>query len=252
MRRHIITTLFRKLFCALCLLLLAGGVAALPDRFTAEFAVTSDGSPIGRTVWTLEPTGPGRYRFRSLTRATGLLSLLFSGKRVEESLWTYHDGRVRPLEYRYVRTGRKSRIVEVDFDWAQNQAINRHGEDSWHLDIPTGTLDKLIYLLTLMQDLAADAAELNYVIADGGRLKEYRIQRQGRERLETPVGTFDTVRLYRRDPKGKRHTTLWAAEQLHYLPVRVEQQEKDGDTVAMTLDTLQGLDPDEPEEGRAQ
>lgn len=236
--------LTRTLLPALCLWLMWGNALALPDAFRAEFTVTSNGTRIGRTVWTLEPQEDGRYLFRSVTRATGLLSLLFSGERTEESLWTLHDGRVRPLEYRYVRTGRKSRTVEVFFDWAAGQAVNRHGDDSWRLDVEPGTHDKLVYLLALMRDLARGASELRYTIADGGHLKEYRVQRQGRERIDTAAGAFDTVKVHRRDPKGKRHTTLWAAEGLDYLPVRVEQEERDGDVVAMTLDSLEGLGKD--------
>jgi len=226
------------------LLLLTGfgtSAAALPESFAAEFIVTSNGSTIGRTTWTLDAVGEGRFRFRSVTRATGFMSLMFSGKRTEQSLWTYHEDRVRPLEYRYVRTGRKARDVKVSFDWAASQAINRHDDDSWKLDITAGTQDKLVYLLALMQDLAHGARDLVYPIADGGYLKEYAIERQGRERLTTPVGTFDTVRLYRQDPKGKRHTTLWAAAELDYLPVKVRQEEQDGDVLAMTLEGLEGL-----------
>lgn len=215
--------------------------ATLPESFSAEFAVTSNGSSIGRTRWTLDAVGEGRFRFRSVTRATGLMSLLFSGKRTEQSLWAYHEDRVRPLEYRYVRTGRKAREVKVIFDWAAGQAINRHDDDSWRLDITASTQDKLVYLLALMQDLARGARDLVYSIADGGYLKEYAIERQGRERLDTTLGTFDTVRLYRQDPKGKRHTTLWAAPALAYLPVKVQQDERDGDVLAMTLESLEGL-----------
>lgn len=227
--------------------LLFGGLeasaAALPESFSAEFAVTSNGSSIGRTTWTLDAVGEDRFRFRSVTRATGLMSLLFSGKRTEQSLWTYHENRVRPLEYRYMRTGRKAREVKVIFDWAAGQAINRHDDDSWNLDISARTQDKLVYLLALMQDLARGTRDLVYPIADGGYLKEYVIERQGRERLTTPLGTFDTVRLYRQDPKGKRHTTLWAATELDYLPVKVRQDEQDGDVLAMTLKSLEGIRP---------
>ena len=232
----------RLLLAALCLLLAGHGASALPESFHAEFAVASNGSTVGRTVWTLEPVGKARYRFRSVTRATGLLSLLVSGKRTEESVWMHHEGRIRPLEYHYVRTGRKAREVDVLFDWDALEAVNRHGGDSWKLDIAAGTHDKLVYLLALMKDLAAGAPALNYAIADGGRLKEYRIARRGEEQVATPVGTFTAVKLHRRDPKGKRHTTLWAAPALAYLPVKVRQEDKDGDVVTMTLDTLEGLE----------
>ncbi|MDZ7752351.1 MAG: DUF3108 domain-containing protein [Gammaproteobacteria bacterium] len=235
------SSLLTRVLAALLCLGAGGTAAALPESFMAEFAVTSNGSSIGRTTWTLDAVDEGRYRFRSETRATGFMSLLFSGRRTEQSLWTHHEGRVRPLAYRYVRTGRKAREVEVIFDWDAGQAINRHEGNSWKLDVTAGTQDKLVYLLALMQDLARGARDLVYPIADGGYLKEYAIERQARERLDTPLGTFHTVRLYRQDPKGKRHTTLWAAPELDYLPVKVQQDEKDGDVLAMTLESLKGI-----------
>ncbi len=213
---------------------------ALPGDFTAEYSVRRDGTRIGRTVWTLEHQGEGRHRFRSVTRATGFLSLFLSGKRTEESLWAWHEGRPRPLRYRYLWTGRKGRDVTVDFDWQEGTARNIHGDDAWTQDIAPETLDKFLYLLVMMEDLAAGRRPLEYRIADGGRVKTYRVERRGREVLETPAGRLETVRLFRPDPRGKRDTTLWAAPALDYLPVQVEHRDDD-ELLRMVIEEVEGI-----------
>jgi hypothetical protein len=215
--------------------------AALPEGFQAEYTVRRDGTRIGRTVWTLAPGREGTYLFRSVTRATGLFALFLSGERSEESVWTWHEGRPRPLRYRYLWTGRKGRDVTVDFDWKDGTARNTHGdEDPWTLEVAPETLDKFLYLLVLMDDLAGGRQELRYRIADGGKLKTYRVRRQEREVIDTPLGPLETVRLYRPDPKGKRDTTLWAAPALDYLPVQVEHQDDD-EVLRMVIETVEGI-----------
>lgn len=229
-----------RVLTVLMCLVIATPVTALPDAFQAEYSVRRDGTRIGRTVWTLGPARDGTRLFRSVTRATGLLSLFLSGERSEESVWSWHEGRPRPLRYRYLWTGRKGRDVTVDFNWSEGTARNIHGDNSWSLAVPADAVDKFLYLLVLMDDLAKKRTELHYTIADGGKVKTYLVQRQGREVLETPLGPLETVRLFRPDPKGKGDTTLWAAPDLAYLPVRVEHQDDD-ERLRMVIEKVEGL-----------
>lgn len=239
-KSHPARNMLLKVLTVLFALVAALPVGALPEEFRAEYSVRREGTRIGRTVWTLAPTRDGTHLFRSVTRATGLLSLFLSGERSEESVWSWHESRPRPLRYRYLWTGRKGRDVTVDFDWTEGTARNTHGRDSWSLEIPPRTLDKLLYLLVLMDDLEKRRPELRYPIADGGTIKTYQVLRQGREVVETPLGALEAVRLFRPDPKGRRDTTLWAAPALGYLPVQVEHQDDD-EVLRMVIEKLDGI-----------
>jgi hypothetical protein len=49
----------------------------------------------------------------------------------------------------------------------------------------------------------------------------------GKETLELPAGTFETVKILRLRENKKRETLVWCAPALNYLPVRIWQREKD-------------------------
>jgi hypothetical protein len=77
--------------------------------------------------------------------------------------------------------------------------------------------------------LPGNAKEAGYHIADGKGISHHRYQVQGRERIGTPAGQFDTVRIERvREPGEKDSAELWLAVSLSYIPVRLLDIEKDG------------------------
>ncbi|MGD8630929.1 MAG: DUF3108 domain-containing protein, partial [Gammaproteobacteria bacterium] len=90
-----------------------------------------------------------------------------------------------------------------------------------------GTLDKLASQLAMMLALRAGKTDMAFNIADDGKLREYRFKVVGKETLELPAGTFDTVKITRLRDNNKRETYVWCAPELNYLPVRIWQREKD-------------------------
>jgi hypothetical protein len=213
----------------------------LPDEFHSEYLLKKGPFTIGRTERSLTALEEGRYRFESITRPLGIAKLFTDGKVEESSVWILHDGQIRPLEYTYFNSGRKKdRHVELHFDWPHNSVTNTINGDPWTMNIEPGTLDKFIYQLAIMMDLKHGREQLSYQIADGGKLKTYAAVIKGKERVSTPLGEFTTVVVEQSD--GKRSTTLWCAEQLHYLPVKIGYTEKDGSTFTGILDQLTGME----------
>jgi hypothetical protein len=76
---------------------------------------------------------------------------------------------------------------------------------------------------------------VEYAIADGGSLKTYRFMVVGEETVETPAGTFDTLKLERLREDNTRYTALWCAPELNYLPVKLMQRESDDRLVTSEL-----------------
>ncbi len=83
------------------------------------------------------------------------------------------------------------------------------------------------------------AEHLTYSVADGGKIKEYKIDKVGREILEIPLGRFATTKL-QRIMDGKT-TIWWCAEQLHFLPVKIQQNNEQGRLVVALLHKLEGI-----------
>ena len=160
---------------------------------------------------------------------------------IDESSKLYFSPQgVRPEAYRYQRkVFGKKRSAALDFDWNNNSVSNSVNDQPWQMEIPTGTLDKLSYQLQLRIDLIEDKTPLQYQVADGGRLKDYKFVREGQETVNTPAGEYQAVKVRRdRGPDSNRETWLWFAPELNYQLVKLLQTEKDGKSYSLVLKQL--------------
>lgn len=218
----------------------ADGEAVRLPEFTAVYSISKGTFTIAETTRTLSNHGNGRYLFSSTTRPAALGRLLSNGEIIERSEWTFHQNTIRPLQYSYADSSKKNqREVQLTFDWDGNDVTNTINGDPWKMQLAPGTQDKLVYQLRLMLDLPTRRQALLYPVADGGQLKEYRLDIVGNERVKTKLGEFDAVQVRR--ASGDRVTTFWCAKELNYLPVRIEQRAGDGSPVVASLISVQGL-----------
>ena len=220
----------------------AGSAAAAPQAFTAQYTVNKGGIPIGEMTRTLNQQAGGRYNYESVTTASGLLSLLVKDKIIEQSLWDYHDGAIRALEYRYEKSGGKTpKKVQLIFDWDQRQVKNALDGEIRAMPVAKGLTDILLYQLVLMMDLKDGKKPLEYSIADKHKFKTYRFDITGEETLDTPLGKLKTVKVQRVPGPDKKTTLIWCAPSLDYLPVRIEQDEQDDGEFSMVIKSVEGL-----------
>lgn len=216
--------------------------AGPPQGFSAEYVLKRNGVALGLATRSLRPLKDGRYLYASTTSATGVIAWFVKDKIDEHSLFTLEQGRIHPLEYVYDRHGgSKTRRVKLVFDWTKGIVTNVIDGDPWRMEIPPDAHDKLSYQLAIMRDLQNGRKELNYAIADGGKLKNYSFHIIGEEQVDTAHGRLKVLKIRRLD--DKRYTTIWCAPTMSYLPVRLEQQETDGSELSMHLQSVQGLSP---------
>lgn len=214
------------------------------DRFVATFVLEAFGTTVGRSEWRLVPAEGGEFVWESRSEAAGAGALFHEVQVMERSRSELHGRSFRPLEYRYDRVAEDAvRTVRVRFDWRNGVALNTAEGHTWRMPVPPGTLDKLSYLLALMQDLSAGRKSLTYTIADGGRLKTYDMREAGTEILETALGALETVRVRRLRREEYGEATLWCAPALGYLPVKLENRDRDGRLVSMHIQSIEGAPP---------
>ena len=249
-RRYVMNCDARPLAALLLLSVAASTLAApvreLPERFEATFLLEAAGTKVARTRWSLAPGAGGTYVSTSRTEPIGVFSLIRDDTRVERSEWTYEGDWLQPLTYRYERTGRKAREIDIEFDWKTNIARHDSPGAVWRLPVPHGTLDKFNYILALMRDLSRGERHVEYAIADGGRLRRYVLTNVGEERIETALGTFDTTVIRRKRENSKRLTTFWCAKELGFLPVKIVHVERDGKSMTLRIESLSGIERREP------
>jgi hypothetical protein len=236
----------RRLTALLGLLILAcsaagfGAEAPPLPLFHAEYSLKRNGVILGKSERSLSVNPDGNYVYSSVTYATGLIAWFVKDKIKEHSVWRLEGNHLRPLEYVYNREGgSKTRYIKLAFDWQHHTVTNSIDGDPWRMEIPPEAQDKLVYQLSIMYDLLKGRKDLEYKIADGGKLKDYEFEIQGEEVLNTSMGKIKTVRIRR--VGDRRDTTVWCAPQFSYLPVRLEQQDTDGAELAMQLTSVDGI-----------
>lgn len=237
-----------KLFCLLFLISTSSYSVATEDMgipdFIAKYTINLAGIEAGELTRSLETQADGYRLFRSETQAKGIFAIFKPELVIETSLWQRVNERIQPSKYSYTKQGgRKDKFMYLDFDWDKHRLHIDDKKRPWSLKLKPKTMDKLVYQIALMTDLAADKKTFSYHIADGGKLKTYNITYLGTETISTPLGEITALKLTReRDRPKDRKTTLWCAPDLNYLPVKLEHIEKDGTVFTASLHELRGID----------
>jgi hypothetical protein len=210
-----------------------------PEPFEARFEVEVRGFTVGETAWSVRRSADG-FVYETRTKAVGL-ALMFGDRRVvERSEWKRVGDDVKPAYYRYQRSDRSDKNTTVVFHWNEGVVENTRRGLTSRVSVPFDTLDKLGYMLVLIEDLRAGKRSLRYHIADGKtRMKTYRLKVVGEERMKTALGTFGVLKIVReRKDDDDRDTTVWVAPELGFMPVRIEHRERDDEEVTIKIRSL--------------
>ncbi len=159
----------------------------------------------------------------------------------ESSRFRLKGSQVIPQKYNYHRKAfGKSRDAVLNFDWPNTRVTNNVDNKPWQMDVPAGTLDKLSYQIQIRMDLPGGQKKLSYPVADGGSLKQYDFEVLGTERVDTPAGSFNAIKVQRdRGDDAKRETYIWFAPELDYMIVKLYQIESDGKEVQLLLKMIE-------------
>ena len=187
------------------IILLASGLAGtggawaadgIPKPFEANYSLRVMGTKFALMKRSFSRLPDGAYIYLSETNTTGLASLLYKDKVIERSTWLFENGQIKPVEYSYDRSGgKKKRNVTIEFNWNSGMISTSVNGDAWHMPVRDNILDKLVYQLAIMHDLVNGRKNIDYTIADGGKVKIYHFDLLGEEDLRTPLGEFKTLKL---------------------------------------------------------
>jgi Protein of unknown function (DUF3108) len=222
-------------------LLLAVALSAIADDapapFVAVYALSQGAVSFGTMERRFELDAGGAYRFVSRMKTSGVVALFRSDKINESSSGQLRDGHFEPERYSYSNShGHKRHALHFDY---RKRVVTRSDQAAgWQAAMPGPVLDKLVYQMQMMLDLATLAPTLRYTVADKNKLKNYQFDNRGREDVETANGSYSAVRLERGAADHDRRTVVWCAEALHWLPVKVEYREKDGSVTTALLASL--------------
>ena len=192
-----------------------------PPRLEITFALTRNGSAMADVTERLE-YAKGNYKLTETWKGRGVYALLGTARRVSEG--TIADGTLRPREFFDERSGRDT--ARAWFDWKAQILTMQYQGNKGSEPMPPNAQDRLSFFFALSL-LPGRAESIQYSIADGKGLSRHEYKVVGRERLKTPVGEFDTVKVARKGD-GRESAEFWLAAERGYVPVRLVVIEKDG------------------------
>lgn len=209
----------RNLYLTIALSFATAAAAAPPQQVEIGYEITGNGSVLAEVSQRLEHDGRS-YRLSETWKGMGILALRGEATRSSEGA-VVADG-LRPQKFEDTRFGRDT--LHVEFDPAAR----------------TATLlrqDQLSFFWTLAFAPPRDVVTAS--VSDGKRVATSTYRAAGRERVKTPAGEFDALKLVKRkDNPQDKATEVWLAVDRQYIPVRILVIEKDGtrlDQVAVKI-----------------
>ena len=193
--------------------------------FKAEYILQHNKLEIGHVELSVKALDRNRYQLTSITHSSGLLSFIHSHKLTESSLFELINGKIRPINYQYLKQSKKQKKdVRLSFNWQKSNVTNTINGQHWSMPISEGVLDKALMQIALMLDTNNSSNTINYQIADGGKLKQYRFKPLGMEEINVAGQTYTTQKFARTKGRHKNITYYWCAPALHNLPVLLQRE----------------------------
>ena len=181
----------------------------------------------------LEQTAPGQWQLQNH------VSIAFVGFS-EEAIFSTEGRVMTPQRYQYKNAMSTKRSSDLSFNNEQRTVV-----DSLHsiepLPLREGALDKLSFQAQLRADLIGadgDFTEKTYALVDRTKYKIYTVKKLSDVILETPLGTFDAVKLEQRRAGKDRYTLIWTAKDLDHMILRIQRIDGDGDGPEVNLQSL--------------
>ena len=238
-----LSTLFSAIILSMLPPLASADDAANTDALE-EFQVHLVARYIGFSadVWThLSATeNADEYVYEVTTKARGLAKLVRSGTASEKSIFTLTDIGLRPISY-HLDDGTKKveNDTDITFDWDAGIARSVYKEEAKDFELTAGMLDRLTADIAAMQKLRSAEEPGSYTLIHRNSIREYGYTSEGKEKISVDAGEFAAVKYKYQRPGSTRHTIIWFAPELGFLPVKAEQFKRGKSQVTMEAASIQ-------------
>ena len=211
--------------------------AAIPNRIHAEYELVNNGLTIGRVQESFVRTGDS-YEIRSVSRAEGMLKVLYDEQITLQSTGKVGDAGLKPLQFDERRTKEPKRDVSATFDWERGVLQSRYrGEVTRHA-LPAATQDRISMMYQFMH-VKPRQGNMTLTMSNGRKVEKCTYRMVDEVKIGTPAGEYDTVHFERvvSEPND-RHVEVWLAKEKSFFPVRILFDDPRGFRVEQRLVSL--------------
>lgn len=227
----------------LVFLLPASAIDSKPyPEFTAVYDARVNGIRMAEASFSLRKLDNGDYEYQQKSKSVGIGSLFGKKVSIETSRWRVTNNWIQVLEFQSSREdGDADDNLHLIFNWETAHVKNVSTADPWQTKMPEGTLDKLVMQLALLFELRDGGTEFQYPVAHQGRIKKYRFKQTGKEKIELPMGEFNTLIVERLDDDRDK-TLIWSVPEMNYFPARYLKHKKSGVKIELSLREIKFID----------
>jgi hypothetical protein len=209
-----------KIAFAAALVLAAAPVLAMPSEIHAEYRLTNNGITIGRVQESFVRSGDS-YTISSVSKAEGILKLLYDEQITLQSAGRVVDGNLQPLKFAERRVKDPQRSVDAVFDWEQGVVQSQFKGETSQVPLPRETQDRISMMYQFM-NMSPRPGSFVIAMCNGRKVERYTYRLVDEPRVKTPAGDFDTFHFERvtYSPKDSR-AEVWLAKERDNFPVRI-------------------------------
>ena len=229
----------RLAFVAACVW--AGACAAQPPhKVSLTYDVSYSGIVAAEVTDVLEHDGK-HFSLSSVGRGKGIGALLYHGTATRFCRGEITRAGLRPLEFRDQRGDKPAAVAR--FDWGRGTITREHDGKIETTPMPPGLQDRLSFLYNFAFAAEPDLKPgrvIKAVLTDGKGLTRFEYKIEGEEKLHTPAGEMQAVRMVKqRENEDDKGTEIWFAADHDYLPVRILVIEKNGVRIDQVLTRIE-------------
>ena len=202
------------------LLMSAAPALAMPSEISAEYQLTNNGITIGRVQESFVRTAD-TYTISSVSRAEGILKVLYDEQITLSSAGRVVNGNLQPLKFAERRVRDPQRSVNAVFDWEQGVLQSQFKGETSQVPLPRDTQDRISMMYQFM-NLPTRQGNFVILMSNGRKVEHYTYRLVDEVRIKTPAGEFNTFHFERvtYGPKESR-AEVWLAKERENFPVRV-------------------------------
>lgn len=206
--------------------------AATPTGFTATYAVTQGGSPMGEATVSLRAGEQGEWIYSKDVRSTGGLAAMLAASVGETSRFRWKGSVPEALSYDYeLKSALKNKQRHLRVDWAKNQVSVDEGKGAATYPAKPGIVERNTLALALGMALRDGRHQVALPVAVRQEVQTQNFKLIGTETVKVPAGSFTAERIDRTD--ADRGFSAWYVPDRYPLPVKLAQ--RDGGDMEMEL-----------------
>ncbi len=193
--------------------------------FSASYKVLRGKKRVGVSRVELIADADGLFVYRTRVKPRGLARLFVRRDVKAESRFTLQNGLPFPQSYTS-RGAKKNDTQRILFAPHNNEITSRYKGVEKTLPWSPGVLDLLSMEIATKLQFSRGEIPTAYTVAEKNSIREYHLEIEGTETIQTPFGEYAAVRIRRQKTGSDNHAIIWLAPELDCLMLRFDKYKR--------------------------